>query len=201
MTVSSFRTQCFELCSALDDWKGWTRAVFRVCDTFVTIKRAKTRHLAIRTTTFLPCIVCNIIPRIFTLTWDESKRINEPTWFPKCTHCEISRGERTIYEDFWWLNRLSFGLFQNTILPEAVHFWERALMVRETKSTIRLNRYFIYRYVSNQCMYVHLSSIAKLSIHAKLSPTRREFQILLFPFLSRREKKKINILLKPIYSN
>jgi hypothetical protein len=30
--------------------------------------------------------------------------------------------------------------FQNTILPEAVHFWERALMVRETKSTIRLNR-------------------------------------------------------------
>ncbi|TGZ51629.1 Leishmanolysin-like peptidase [Temnothorax longispinosus] len=29
--------------------------------------------------------------------------------------------------------------WQNTILPEAVHFWERALMVRETKSTIRLN--------------------------------------------------------------
>ncbi|KYM88877.1 Leishmanolysin-like peptidase, partial [Atta colombica] len=28
----------------------------------------------------------------------------------------------------------------NTILPEAVHFWERALMVRETKNTIRLNR-------------------------------------------------------------
>ncbi|KAH0956273.1 hypothetical protein HN011_005397, partial [Eciton burchellii] len=30
-------------------------------------------------------------------------------------------------------------LINNTILPEAVHFWERALMVRETKSTIRLN--------------------------------------------------------------
>lgn len=30
--------------------------------------------------------------------------------------------------------------FQNTILPEAVHFWERTLMVRETKNTIRLNR-------------------------------------------------------------
>ncbi|XP_014219740.1 leishmanolysin-like peptidase isoform X2 [Copidosoma floridanum] len=31
-------------------------------------------------------------------------------------------------------------LINNTILPEAVHFWERALMVRETKKTIRLNR-------------------------------------------------------------
>ncbi|XP_063992522.1 leishmanolysin-like peptidase isoform X2 [Diachasmimorpha longicaudata] len=31
-------------------------------------------------------------------------------------------------------------LINNTILPEAVHFWERALMVRETKNTIRLNR-------------------------------------------------------------
>lgn len=30
---------------------------------------------------------------------------------------------------------------QNTILPEAVQFWEQALMVRETKEIIRLNRY------------------------------------------------------------
>lgn len=29
---------------------------------------------------------------------------------------------------------------QNTILPEAVKFWEQALMVRETKEVIRLNR-------------------------------------------------------------
>lgn len=39
-----------------------------------------------------------------------------------------------------FLKKLSVIQFQNTILPEAVHFWERALMVRETKSTIRLNR-------------------------------------------------------------
>ena len=30
--------------------------------------------------------------------------------------------------------------FQNTILPEAVSFWEKALYVRETREAIRLNR-------------------------------------------------------------
>lgn len=34
----------------------------------------------------------------------------------------------------------SSSFFQNTILPEAVRFWEQALMVRETKDVIRLNR-------------------------------------------------------------
>lgn len=29
---------------------------------------------------------------------------------------------------------------QDTVLPEAVQFWEQALMVRETKGVIRLNR-------------------------------------------------------------
>lgn len=29
---------------------------------------------------------------------------------------------------------------QATVLPEAVSFWEKALMVRETKAVIRLNR-------------------------------------------------------------
>lgn len=33
-----------------------------------------------------------------------------------------------------------FQIFQNTILPEAVQFWEQALMVRETRHIIRLNR-------------------------------------------------------------
>lgn len=32
------------------------------------------------------------------------------------------------------------SLFQDTVLPEAVQFWEQALMVRETKGVIRLNR-------------------------------------------------------------
>ncbi|KAH0551838.1 hypothetical protein KQX54_001994 [Cotesia glomerata] len=38
------------------------------------------------------------------------------------------------------LDAEKFDLINNTILPEAVHFWERTLMVRETKNTIRLNR-------------------------------------------------------------
>lgn len=32
------------------------------------------------------------------------------------------------------------SIFQDTILPEAVRFWEQALMVRQTKEIIRLNR-------------------------------------------------------------
>lgn len=32
-------------------------------------------------------------------------------------------------------------MVQNTILPEAVQFWEQTLMVRKTKEVIRLNRY------------------------------------------------------------
>ncbi|XP_032455411.1 leishmanolysin-like peptidase isoform X4 [Nasonia vitripennis] len=45
------------------------------------------------------------------------------------------------YDDsVYRLDDKKFELINNTILPEAVHFWERALMVRETKGTIRLNR-------------------------------------------------------------
>ncbi|XP_044018752.1 leishmanolysin-like peptidase isoform X2 [Aphidius gifuensis] len=45
------------------------------------------------------------------------------------------------YDDsVYRLDAEKFELINNTILPEAVHFWERALMVRETKNTIRLNR-------------------------------------------------------------
>ncbi|XP_033218855.1 leishmanolysin-like peptidase isoform X2 [Belonocnema kinseyi] len=43
-------------------------------------------------------------------------------------------------ESVYRLDAEKFELINNTILPEAVHFWEKALMVRETKSTIRLNR-------------------------------------------------------------
>ncbi|XP_012221592.2 leishmanolysin-like peptidase [Linepithema humile] len=43
-------------------------------------------------------------------------------------------------ESVFRLDDEKLDLINNTILPEAVHFWERALMVRETKSTIRLNR-------------------------------------------------------------
>lgn len=31
-------------------------------------------------------------------------------------------------------------LFQNTVLPEAVHFWEQALFVRRVQDVIRLTR-------------------------------------------------------------
>ncbi|XP_014238873.1 leishmanolysin-like peptidase isoform X2 [Trichogramma pretiosum] len=45
------------------------------------------------------------------------------------------------YDDsVYRLDDRKFELINNTILPEAVHFWERALMVRETRGTIRLNR-------------------------------------------------------------
>ncbi|CAK9806829.1 Leishmanolysin-like peptidase [Anthophora quadrimaculata] len=43
-------------------------------------------------------------------------------------------------ESVYRLDDEKLDLINNTILPEAVHFWERALMVRETKSTIRLSR-------------------------------------------------------------
>ncbi|XP_044592458.1 leishmanolysin-like peptidase isoform X1 [Cotesia glomerata] len=43
-------------------------------------------------------------------------------------------------ESVYRLDAEKFDLINNTILPEAVHFWERTLMVRETKNTIRLNR-------------------------------------------------------------
>lgn len=42
-------------------------------------------------------------------------------------------------ESVYRLDDEKLDLINNTILPEAVHFWERALMVRETKSTIRLS--------------------------------------------------------------
>lgn len=45
------------------------------------------------------------------------------------------------YDDsVYKLEREKFLLINNTVLPEAVHFWERALMVRRTESIIRLNR-------------------------------------------------------------
>ncbi|XP_050084903.1 leishmanolysin-like peptidase [Anopheles aquasalis] len=43
-------------------------------------------------------------------------------------------------ESVYRLNRDKFSLINNTILPEAVRFWEQALMVRQTKEVIRLNR-------------------------------------------------------------
>uniref|UniRef100_A0A8W7PTP8 Leishmanolysin-like peptidase n=1 Tax=Anopheles coluzzii TaxID=1518534 RepID=A0A8W7PTP8_ANOCL len=43
-------------------------------------------------------------------------------------------------ESVYRLDTDKFSLINNTILPEAVRFWEQALMVRQTKETIRLNR-------------------------------------------------------------
>nr|XP_034194018.1 leishmanolysin-like peptidase [Osmia lignaria] len=43
-------------------------------------------------------------------------------------------------ESVYRLDDEKLDLINNTILPEAVHFWERALMVRETKGIIRLSR-------------------------------------------------------------
>jgi leishmanolysin-like peptidase len=43
-------------------------------------------------------------------------------------------------ESVYRLDEAKFELINNTILPEAVKFWEQALMVRETKEVIRLNR-------------------------------------------------------------
>ena len=39
-----------------------------------------------------------------------------------------------------FLSNIDQVFLQNTVLPEAVQFWEKALMVRETKATIRLSR-------------------------------------------------------------
>lgn len=46
---------------------------------------------------------------------------------------------------------------QNTVLPEAVSYWEDALMVRKTESVIRLSRYVGSRH-----------EIGYISIHAKV---------------------------------
>ncbi|XP_011181066.1 leishmanolysin-like peptidase isoform X1 [Zeugodacus cucurbitae] len=43
-------------------------------------------------------------------------------------------------ESVFRLDEDKFELINNTVLPEAVQFWEQALMVRETKGVIRLNR-------------------------------------------------------------
>lgn len=49
-------------------------------------------------------------------------------------------------KDYYILNNVGYccatitNNFQDTILPEAVRFWEQALMVRQTKEIIRLNR-------------------------------------------------------------
>ncbi|XP_055902649.1 leishmanolysin-like peptidase isoform X2 [Eupeodes corollae] len=43
-------------------------------------------------------------------------------------------------ESVYRLDEDKFELINNTVLPEAVQFWEQALMVRETKGIIRLNR-------------------------------------------------------------
>ncbi|XP_065336991.1 leishmanolysin-like peptidase [Cloeon dipterum] len=52
-------------------------------------------------------------------------------------------------ESVYRLPREKFELINNTILPEAVHFWERALMVRKTANVIRLNR----KCVNNQVFF------------------------------------------------
>ncbi|XP_055699747.1 leishmanolysin-like peptidase isoform X1 [Phlebotomus papatasi] len=46
----------------------------------------------------------------------------------------------TYDESVYRLDEDKFELVNTIILPEAVHFWEKALMVRETKQVIRLNR-------------------------------------------------------------
>ncbi|XP_049813368.1 leishmanolysin-like peptidase [Schistocerca nitens] len=38
------------------------------------------------------------------------------------------------------LDKEKFELINDTVLPEAIHFWETALMVRKTENVIRLNR-------------------------------------------------------------
>ncbi|XP_068085914.1 leishmanolysin-like peptidase [Anabrus simplex] len=43
-------------------------------------------------------------------------------------------------ESVYRLDKEKFELINNTILPEAVQFWQMALMVRKTESVIRLNR-------------------------------------------------------------
>ncbi|XP_063706190.1 leishmanolysin-like peptidase [Culicoides brevitarsis] len=43
-------------------------------------------------------------------------------------------------ESVYRLDEDKFELINNTILPEAVRFWEQALMVRKTENVIRLNR-------------------------------------------------------------
>ncbi|KAL7730250.1 hypothetical protein ACLKA6_016516 [Drosophila palustris] len=46
-----------------------------------------------------------------------------------------------VYDDsVYRLEEEKFNLINDTVLPEAVQFWEQALMVRETKGVIRLNR-------------------------------------------------------------
>ncbi|XP_022210651.1 leishmanolysin-like peptidase [Drosophila obscura] len=46
-----------------------------------------------------------------------------------------------VYDDsVYRLEEEKFNLINDTVLPEAVQFWEQALMVRETKGIIRLNR-------------------------------------------------------------
>lgn len=52
-------------------------------------------------------------------------------------------------ESVYRLDEEKFELINNTILPEAVHFWEQALMVRKTDNVIRLNR----KCVNNQVFY------------------------------------------------
>lgn len=52
-------------------------------------------------------------------------------------------------ESVYRLDERKFQLINNTILPDAVHFWEQALMVRKTENVIRLNR----KCVNNQVFY------------------------------------------------
>ncbi|XP_026805367.1 leishmanolysin-like peptidase [Rhopalosiphum maidis] len=52
-------------------------------------------------------------------------------------------------ESVYRLTEEKFQLINNTILPEAVRFWEQALMVRKTENVIRLNR----KCVNNQVFY------------------------------------------------
>ncbi|XP_050546786.1 leishmanolysin-like peptidase [Daktulosphaira vitifoliae] len=52
-------------------------------------------------------------------------------------------------ESVYRLTEEKFQLINNTILPEAVRFWEQALMVRKTENVIRLNR----KCLNNQVFY------------------------------------------------
>lgn len=60
---------------------------------------------------------------------------------------------------------------QNTILPQAVHFWEQALMVRKTENVIRLNRYKFL---------INISSLSKCQWLRSYVPFGRHFYFLTF---------------------
>lgn len=94
------------------------------------------------------CLLCSLLFFDYNAS---SHRLDEKKF--ELINVSIRRDWLTLCLPLWhnraWNNRKSFFWLapngrnkkaQNTILPEAVQFWEQALMVRETKGVIRLNR-------------------------------------------------------------